>query len=51
MIGAHHCEWQECSDAKTGFIRAQGKLGKKEGSQVVDIKGEKGHVGVLKSQK
>ena len=41
-------KWQECLDAGTRFVRAQGKLGKKEESQVVDIKGKRGHVGVLK---
>ena len=50
-ISAHHHEWQECLDAKTGFVKAQRKLGKKEGSWVVNIEGKEGHVGVLKSQK
>ena len=41
MISAHHCKWQECSDAGTGFVRVQGKSGKKEGSWVVDIEGKR----------
>ena len=51
MISAHRYKWQECSDVGARFARVQGKLGKMEGSWVVDIEGKKRHVGVLKSQK
>ena len=50
-IGAHRYKWQECLDVGAGFARVQGKSGKTEESWVVDIKGKKRHVGVLKSQK